>query len=422
MQKKLRKIYEYTLGYYLLGQYAYFLMRIYYRKIYVRGRENVPKNAPVIFAPNHKNALMDPMLILCSFPKEQITFMARGDVFSNPILAKILRYLKILPIFRMRDGFGNLDKNEEPFEEAIDILKNGYKLCLMPEGVQVEKRALLPLVKGMFRIGFHAQEKFGKETGVRIVPVGIEYEDLHHSGKNVQIQFGKPIELSDYFDLYTENQPLAYNALREDLWNKINELVLNIPSKEYYKEIYLQTLLETDNYLKTHNLKNNIWNKLFARQEIAKKYTEMEETNPSELMQLQQKLQPLFATGKTEDEIFALMQKTTAWEWLKIVSLSPLFLCGWIFLALPYAAIKHFTHKLLNSGFYSSISYFTGLFFPFFFLVYFLVGWIFMPFAWSVLIFLVVAPTVSVIAFRLKNLYVSAFERIFFAANKQKTY
>jgi len=406
IQKNMKKIYEYSCKYLALNTVVRLFMRIYYRKIYMRGQENIPFDCPIIFAPNHKNALMDPLLILYSLPKEQVVFMARGDIFANKTIAKIMRFLKILPVFRMRDGIGSLGKNEEPFAEAIDTLKTNHKLCLMPEGQQIEQRKLLPLVKGMFRIGFHAQEKFGNSPGVKIVPVGIDYEDLHFAGYNVSVQFGKPIELSDYYDLYTEDQPKAYNLLRKDLSPRMSELMLNITSNDYYDAIYLVTLLEVDNYLKEHNLDENVWNKLKAKQEISKQYCEEEKNNPEKIKALNDDMQKLYISEKSADEIVRKMKKKTPFDYVKMICCTLLLFPGLLFMLLPYSVIKFLTRKLLDSGFYSSVSFGLGILIPaFFFMVYFLIAAIFIPFSCSALLFLLIAPICSVVWFRLKNLY-----------------
>jgi hypothetical protein len=305
----------------------------------------------------------------------------------------------------MRDGIANLEKNDEPFSEAINTLKANHKLCLMPEGQQVEKRKLLPLVKGMFRIGFHAQEKFGTNPGVKIVPVGIEYEDLCYSGYNVSVQFGKPIELSTYYNLYAEDQPKAYNALKEDLYPRISELMLNVTSADY-DTIYLATLLGVDKYLKEHSLEDNEWNRLKAKQDIAKQYDELEKTNPEKITALDRDMQKLYASGKSADEIARKMKKKTPFDYIKMVLCFPLLLPGLLFMLLPYGVIKFSTRHLLRSGFYSSLSFGLGVFIPaFLFIVYFLVGSLFSPFSYSALLFLLLAPICSVGWFRLKNLY-----------------
>lgn len=414
MEKK--KIYRYSFGYYLISRIAFFFMRIYYRKIYVRGQENISPDMPVIFAPNHKNGLMDPLLVSYSFRRGQIVYMAVSYLFSVvKLFDKLLRYLKILPVFRGREGVENLGKNEGSFIEAVETLKEGKKLCLMPEGRQIEQRKLLPLVKGMFRIGMYAQEKFGNNEGVKIVPVGIEYEDLRHSGRNALIQFGKPLELSEYFDLYVENPAKAYKTIRDDLYPKIGELLLNVNSQKYYESIYLATILQTDDYLAKHKLENNAWNRLKAKQEIAKQYLVEEKTNPEKLETLDWEMKKLLALGKTDDEICRLMKKAEPVDIIKMLLFLPLFIPGAVFMLVPYCFTKVAVKKILDIGFYSSFSYLCGVVVPaVFFTLCFLISLFFIPPLWGAFVFFIVAPVCSVIAFKLKNLYFDTIQRIAF--------
>ncbi len=75
----------------------------YYGKVEVYGKENIPGKAPVIFAPNHQNALMDALIVLFKAPHD-VVFLARADIFRKKFLAFLLNSLKILPVFRQRNG------------------------------------------------------------------------------------------------------------------------------------------------------------------------------------------------------------------------------------------------------------------------------------------------------------------------------
>ncbi|HNW68701.1 MAG TPA: 1-acyl-sn-glycerol-3-phosphate acyltransferase, partial [Bacteroidales bacterium] len=99
---------RYDKGYHLLNLYLRFTHnKLYYKKVQIIGRENIPpRGTPTLVIGNHQNALMDALAILYLFDDyRQPVFIARGDIFkkSNTI-AKILRFLKIMPTFRTRDG------------------------------------------------------------------------------------------------------------------------------------------------------------------------------------------------------------------------------------------------------------------------------------------------------------------------------
>jgi 1-acyl-sn-glycerol-3-phosphate acyltransferase len=52
-------------------------LRLYFRRIEVTGRENIPTESPVIFVLNHPNALVDPAFLLCLTPR-QIAFIGKA--------------------------------------------------------------------------------------------------------------------------------------------------------------------------------------------------------------------------------------------------------------------------------------------------------------------------------------------------------
>ena len=82
-----KKIQDFNLGYALLRYYVDFALKLSYRNIRYVGREKVPQDGAVIYAPNHTNALMDALVILAMDKKAKV-FVARADIFKNPVLAK----------------------------------------------------------------------------------------------------------------------------------------------------------------------------------------------------------------------------------------------------------------------------------------------------------------------------------------------
>ena len=60
----------------------------------------------------------------------------------------------------------------------MDTLEHGVPVCMFPEGRHRPAHSLLPLGKGVMRAAVAANDRFGKERPVYIVPVGIEYGDF----------------------------------------------------------------------------------------------------------------------------------------------------------------------------------------------------------------------------------------------------
>ncbi len=230
MSKK--KIQDKSFGYEMIKSVIHFMYPKFFRQIEIRGLENVPDNEPLIFAGNHQNGVMDPFSIIL-YQKEPIVYMGRADIFSNPLFRMLLRFIKVTPVYRIRDGFENLSKNDRQIKEAIDVLLDYKRLGVMPEGNHGEQHKLRPLVKGLFRIGYQAEIMLENKAHVKIIPVGIDYSFYQHAGSDLVLTYGKPIEVKDYLPIYLENQAAGLNVLRTELASALSELMLDIRSQDY---------------------------------------------------------------------------------------------------------------------------------------------------------------------------------------------
>ena len=226
-------IQESNIFYSALKTYDRFVFHRYYRHVQVIGKENIPFGEKYIFTPNHQNALMDALAILNECGTD-VVFMARADIFKKKKQAAILRFLKILPVYRIRDGVEELSKNEDTFSSALDILNDGVPFCIMPEGNHGDKRRLRSMVKGVFRIAFRAQKESGLNPDVKIVPVGIDYGDYQKFFNDILIIFGQPIEVSDYYAEFEANNAIGINKLRDRLASELKKNMIHIDNEELY--------------------------------------------------------------------------------------------------------------------------------------------------------------------------------------------
>src|SRR5674476_508437 len=228
---------KYSAGYALLKSVAGFWHNnIFYRKVIVLGRENIKPEDPVIYAPNHQNALMDALAVLFTH-KGQPIFLARADIFKRKAIASILYFLKILPVYRIRDGFSSLKSNDEIFVKTIDILKNKNGVVILPEGDNAGFRRLRQLKKGICRVAFQSDEATGFSLKIKIMPVGLEFSNYSRFRQVLTVAYGKPIEVSDYFESYKANPERALNVLRSRLSNEMKSIMVHIESEEDYEAI-----------------------------------------------------------------------------------------------------------------------------------------------------------------------------------------
>lgn len=191
------KIWEKHKGYLPALKYVNFTTRTCFRSIHIEGAERIPQDGAVILAPNHCAALMDPLLTLVLFGGKPVVFGARSDIFANPKVAKVLRWLRILPIARERNGLSEVAKNFDIFQEIIDCLDHEIPFCLYAEGTHNPAREMLPVKKGIFRVARMAQDQLG--VPVRIVPIGVNYEDFFRGQGRISIRVGEPMEIGEEF-------------------------------------------------------------------------------------------------------------------------------------------------------------------------------------------------------------------------------
>ena len=174
-------------------------------------------------------------------------FMSRADIFRKPLLQKMFTYCKMLPIFRIRDGYAAVKQNEEVITKCGDVLQHGYPLAIFPEATHRPKHSLLPLSKGIFHIAFEANKRFGAERPVYIVPMGLEYGRYFKYRSTVVATYGKPINVTEFVQQHeNEVTPARLLAmLREELADRMSKLIAYIPDTENYDAQWELTKLST---------------------------------------------------------------------------------------------------------------------------------------------------------------------------------
>jgi 1-acyl-sn-glycerol-3-phosphate acyltransferase len=215
---------------------AFWHDNIFYRKIIVLGIENINPCDHLIFAPNHQNALMDALAVVFTH-KGQPVFLARADIFKRKAIASFLYFIKILPVYRIRDGFSALKANDEIFLKTIDVLKNKNGLVILPEGDHAGFRRLRQLKKGICRVAFQADEATGFKLKIKIIPVGIEYSNYTRLRQVLTVVYGKPVEVAEYHQLYKESHEKALNELRNKISTEIKKVMVHIESEDDYEAI-----------------------------------------------------------------------------------------------------------------------------------------------------------------------------------------
>lgn len=262
-----KAIQDNNLLYNLLSPLVQFGCRCHYNSFDVHGLENLPTDGAYIIAPCHQQALMEPLAVLCFAPKPPV-FLARADIFAKPTLRTILTFLKIMPVYRIRDGQDKLGRNKEIFDRCRDVLLDGFPLCLMAEGRHNNRHHLLNMGKGMFRIAGETQLALGDHP-LFIVPTGIDFDEYERPYSNLVVNIGKPIPVQPFMETYRDNEPLALNQMRDALFEHLLPLMHDIRDEEHYDDIMTLCNVLNREMRRREGLRNNAWNRFRMRQRIA---------------------------------------------------------------------------------------------------------------------------------------------------------
>jgi 1-acyl-sn-glycerol-3-phosphate acyltransferase len=403
-----KKSFKYT----LLRAYTKFAQNvIFYRKVLITGKENIPENIPLFFAPNHQNALMDALIVLCNV-KQQPVFIARADIFKNSIIAKILIFLKILPAYRIRDGKENLGKNEEIFDTSVKILENKHILALFPETTHTGFRQLQILKKAVQRIVFQAEEKNNYSLGTKVLPIGIYYSSYWNFRSDVLVNFGKPMDMNEFNQIYKENPQRAMLVLRDRLAEEIKKLIIHIPSTEYYNLYEIIREFYNKSMLSKLSLKKSFYNSFIADRKTIDCLDNFERNEPEKIKQLNiqaTEYKHLLDNLKLRNWV---LDRNAGFICLLIKSLglailSPVFLYGWINNLLPYYLPVPIRKKIKDPQFISSVNFVLGLIlYPVLYILQFSLVWIFSEVWWIKYMYLLSLPFSGLAAFNIHRLYV----------------
>lgn len=321
-------------------------LHLFYSEISVSGKEQIPNNKPVLFVPNHQNAFLDALHVAT---KTQIVihFLTRAKPFKQPVLGRFLKSINMLPVYRVRNGFSAIKKNEEIFEECFRRLKNKDAVLVFAEASQDLKRRVRPLSKGFTRIAFGAEEKYNWDLGLQVVPVGISYEEHKKARTAVHLQFGKSIPVVDFREQFAKDERGAAHDLKELTAERLKQLTMHVPNLKHYP---LNRLLLDDLAKERKALLNpGIVNKRVK--EIEKSFTEERLTKAEELIDKAEKhdiaLRDLFSPPRLR---------------FKDLLFSPVYIFSLFNNIIPFQGIRWVTNDYIEDHvFDASAKYIMGL-------------------------------------------------------------
>ena len=122
----------------------------------IKGRENVPRQGPLLVVANHLS-LADPPLLDASLDRKRM-FMAKKQLFRLGPIGYLVRSFGAFPVHR-----GQLDR--QALRQAYQVLADGLALIVFPEGMRSRS--------GQLRPAFFGAALIASRSGVPILPIGI---------------------------------------------------------------------------------------------------------------------------------------------------------------------------------------------------------------------------------------------------------
>jgi hypothetical protein len=156
---------------------------LFCNKIHLKNKRLFKTKGPLLIIANHPNSFLD-ALIIGSYYKRRVYFLARGDAFKKPIHRFLLESLNMIPVYRLREGKEFLHLNDYAFSRSIQLLSNGNAVLIFIEGICVNSNELQPFKKGTARILEGIQKQNINPT---IHIAGIAFNQFRGIGKIVNL-------------------------------------------------------------------------------------------------------------------------------------------------------------------------------------------------------------------------------------------
>lgn len=201
------------------------LVKFYYPRIEVSGADRIPQSGPVLLAANHPNSLIDPVLLGVA-ARRPIRLMAKAPLFDIPVFGKLLHAFGMVPAYRGTDDRTKVARNLESLALAAKQIAAGHVMGIFPEGKSHDDPQVALVRSGAARLALQAVA--AGAAGLKIVPVGLHYEEKERFRSAVWIKVGEPIDVSEWLAKHSGDEHLAMRTLTAELNARMKSVVLHL--------------------------------------------------------------------------------------------------------------------------------------------------------------------------------------------------
>jgi len=311
-------------------------LHLYFGRIVRNGLEHIDNGRPTLILANHTASFMDAMITAC-FIRRRIHFFARGDVFTNKWVNKILRSFGLMPVYRLIDGRHMLQHNDSSNEEALKILERGGAVLIFAEGASHVAKVLKPLKKGPFRLAATAAVTLPEAP--LLVPMGINYVTPARPFGDVFLNASEPIKTTDFQSVKEPASTKAATDMMRATATALEPLAWHIPNETY--------LPAADDLL--HSLKNADPDYSFA---VSQQLLGM--LNGVNGQGRQKSFAELLESGNPGGSDLSgrihYFKKPDLMEWLGIIIGAPVVLAGYVAYFIPVRFAKFLADKKVKEA------------------------------------------------------------------------
>lgn len=192
---------------YSVAKFFFHLYYVLFYRVKVTGRENIPTSGSILLYANHPSA-MD-VFFIAVFMKRKIHYMAKVELFKNPILAFLLKRVGAFPISRGKGDVGSV-------KTVFKLLQHGKVVGVFPEGTRTPKKDPSKRKAGAAMLALH--------SNTPILPVGIKWNKRWFS--MIELVFGESFTIpSKQEGEHTSKEELleATNKIMDKIYGLIGQ-------------------------------------------------------------------------------------------------------------------------------------------------------------------------------------------------------